>query len=645
MISSGLSPALAQRAHAAVREGTAGLLDQQHPEGWWEGRVDCDPSVTAQYLLTARYLDRLDPEIHASMLDYLRRAQLPEGGWPAYPGGPASLDVSLLCYAALKFGGVPAEGPDLTPARLAIRTCGGLEGVGFIPRFALVCWGQVPPDGLIYLSPKLLCVPPAVHPNLRDVGILLQAVVPLELLLKARAVKRPPAGSDLTELRTGGSLRLPATSGAGAVASWVSRIVDALLPARGLDHRAAEWLAERQNADGLWTGMPLFTHRCLMALHVTDADRFSGAVDAGMAGLARMHVRGGAGRWQQLARSPVLDTAIAVASLVSAGVPAGHPHLRHAYDWLIGVQSRRRGDWRWNAPHVEPGGWSFIPENDRNPDIDTTLHVLEALALAPPDTPGAHEAVRRGVRWILGMQNGDGSWGAFTRQPRLRISVVREVELKGAMDYGTADVTARVIRALSSLGAEPGPAWPAIRPAIVRGLRFLTTAQLADGAWEGRWAVNYTYGAAQGLTAFAAGGHGQGTAAARARQFLESTQHADGGWGESPESYAVHRYLPASSTVTQTGMALLALLAATATADAARDPAVAAGITFLLDRRSSDAVVWEEGAFCQTMLPGHLYFQNSLLAPCLAQMVVSRYLRTVGAMPACPPSRGAVAAS
>lgn len=636
---------LTQRAHAAVPEMTAGLLDRQHPEGWWEGRVDCDPSVTAQYLLTARYLDRLDPEIHASMLDYLRRAQLPEGGWPAYPGGPASLDVSLLCYAALKFGGVPAEGPDLTPARRAILACGGLEDVGFIPRFALVFWGQVPPDGLIYLSPKLLCVPPALHPNIRDVGILLQAVVPLELLLKARAVKRPPAGSDLTELRTGGSLRLPATSGPGAVASRVSRVVDALFPAPGLDRRTAEWLAERQNADGLWAGMPLFTHRCLMALHVTDSDRFVAAVDAGMAGLAQMHVRGGAGRWQQLARSPVLDTAIALASLVSAGVPAGHSRMRRAYNWLIAVQSRRRGDWRWNAPHVEPGGWSFIPDNDRNPDIDTTLHVLEALALAPPDVAGAREAIRRGLGWVLGLQNADGSWGTFTRQPRLRISVVREVELKGAMDYGTADVTARVIRALSSLRVEPEAASPEIRSAIARGLRFLTVSQLADGAWEGRWAVNYTYGAAQGLTAFVVAGQGQGAAATRARQFLESTQREDGGWGESPESYAVRRYLPAASTVTQTAMALLALLAATEAPDAARDPVVAAGMTFLLDRRSADSVSWEEDTFCQTVLPGHLYFQNSLLAPCLAQMVISRYLRAAGALPACPPPGEATAAS
>ncbi len=630
----GTAHTLVEEARAAVRESVSWLLDQQHPEGCWVAQVDSDASVTAQYLLAARYLGRLDPDVETPMLDYLRSAQRPDGGWPMYPGGPPSLDVSLLCYAALKFAGHPAQGPDLERARRMILARGGLEAVGFVPRAPLAMWGQVPLDALTYVSPKLLLVPPAVSPNLRDLGIFLLAALPVWVLAKERRVQVPPEGCDLAELRTGG--RFPAISmrPSNFAVSTVSRWVDAVLPAPRLDRVATDWLVERQNSDGLWAGPAPFTNRVLMALAAVDARRYHAPIAAGLAGLARLHVSEGPTRWQQIGRSPVLDTAIAVASLIEAGLRPDSPRLRAAFDWLIAVQARRPGDWRRNAPDVLHGGWGFSPENDRTPDADTTLHVLEALALAPADVPGRVEALARGVQYLLGMQNRNGSWGMFNRAPGLRLALPQELERHGVMDTGTPDVTSRAIRALASLRTASGANLPDIRTAVARGLRFLAGVQGVDGAWEGRWAVNYVYGTAQGLTAFAAAAVAPAPdvpASRRARGFLLATQQADGGWGESPESHAEGRFIPAPSTITQTGLVLLALLAAHAGRPAGpADPAIAASLRFVLDRRDPFRGVWDEQTFCQTILPNNLYFQNSLFATCLAQMALGRYLHAAG---------------
>ncbi|MGH2348547.1 MAG: hypothetical protein ACRDFT_03655 [bacterium] len=95
----------AETVQQAVAAGRETLLNLQYPDGQWQGVVRCDPGVTAQYVLMARYMDRLDPAADGRLLAHLDRSQLPDGGWAAYPGGPPSLDVSLLCYAALRFAG------------------------------------------------------------------------------------------------------------------------------------------------------------------------------------------------------------------------------------------------------------------------------------------------------------------------------------------------------------------------------------------------------------------------------------------------------------------------------------------------------------------------------------------------------------
>ena len=74
---------------------------------------------------------------------------------------------------------------------------------------------------------------------------------------------------------------------------------------------------------------------------------------------------------------------------------------------------------------------------------------------------------------------------------------------------------------------------------VRRALDFLRRDQTSDGAWYGRWGVNYIYGTWQVL-------RGRGAASAKtstrptsgaACRWLQDHQNADGGWGESIASY------------------------------------------------------------------------------------------------------------
>jgi len=105
-------------------------------------------------------------------------------------------------------------------------------------------------------------------------------------------------------------------------------------------------------------------------------------------------------------------------------------------------------------------------------------------------------AIRRGIQWLLSMQNRDGGWGAFDRDnDRGFLCNIPFADHNAMIDPSTADVTARVVECLGRFG------WPAEHPAIQRAVKFLLKDQSEDGSWFGRWGVNYIYGSSGVLRA------------------------------------------------------------------------------------------------------------------------------------------------
>ena len=68
-------------------------------------------------------------------------------------------------------------------------------------------------------------------------------------------------------------------------------------------------------------------------------------------------------------------------------------------------------------------------------------------------------------------------------------------------------------------------------------MAYLLSDQTAEGAWYGRWGVNYVYGTSGVLRALETVALTARDYCQRAVAWLRSVQNADGGFGESIASY------------------------------------------------------------------------------------------------------------
>ena len=231
-------------------------------------------------------------------------------------------------------------------------------------------------------------------------------------------------------------------------------------------------------------------------------------------------------------QSPVWDTVLTMIGLADAGLPADHPALVKAGEWVLGEEIRGPGDWQVRRPSLAPGGWAFEFDNDNYPDTDDTAEVVLALRRAALPAAEAKPAIERGLRWLAGMQSKDGGWGAFDADnTRALVNKLPFCDFGAVIDPPSADVTAHIVEAFAAEGQ-------ADHPAVRRGVVWLLRAQEADGSWFGRWGANYIYGTGAVVPALiAAGVRPSKPAIRRAVAWLEDHQNPDGGWGEDLRSY------------------------------------------------------------------------------------------------------------
>jgi len=302
--------------------------------------------------------------------------------------------------------------------------------------------------------------------------------------------------------------------------------------------------------------------------------------------------------------SPVWDSCIAMVALEEAGLPPDHPALVKAADWILSKQVLGAGDWQVKNKDAEPGGWVFEFRNDFYPDVDDTAFVLMALQRVKfPDPKRMEAAVRRGIQWLLSMQNRDGGWGAFDRDNnKAFLCNIPFADHNAMIDPSTADVTARVLECLGRYG------WPADHPEVQRGLKFLLQDQCEDGSWFGRWGVNYVYGTSGVLRALETVSLTAKEYCQRAVRWLRTVQKSDGSFGESLRSYDE----PATkgqgnSTASQTAWGLIGLLAGSDTSD----PAIQNAAAYLIDQQNADGS-WSEDEFTGTGFPCVFYLKYHL---------------------------------
>lgn len=630
-IRTGVVSASAARADArtALAAGRDYLLSLQHPDGWWKGELETNVTMDVEDLLLRQFLGIRTAAETEQAARWIRSQQRPDGTWANFYGGPGDLSTTVEAYTALKLAGDDVDAEHMAVARDWILARGGLESTRVFTRIWLALFGEWSWDELPAMPPELVLLPKWFPLNVADWGCWArQTVVPLTVVCTLRPCRN--LGIDVRELRTGRVAELVRPQW-----SWKYgfHALDRVLrgyhrrPLRALRKhamlRAAEWIVARQEADGSWGGIQPPWVYSLLALHLLGYPLDHPVLRHGLAGLEGFLIReqtpAGPLRRLEACQSPVWDTVLGMQALRDAGVPADHPSLLRATDFLLTEEIRVKGDWSVRRPGLPPGGgWAFEFDNDGYPDIDDTAEALLALnRIEHPDREAVRGAIERGVRWLRGMQSRDGGWGAFDADnTRALVRKLPFCDFGEVIDPPSADVTAHVVEALAALGHDDR--------VLRRGVKWLLDNQEKDGSWFGRWGANHVYGIGAVVPALVrAGLEPDHRALRRAVRWLERHQNADGGWGEDLRSYRDPEWIGrGDSTASQTGWALLALVAV----GRHGTDAVHRGVQYLARTQRVDGG-WDEPQFTGTGFPGDFYINYHLYRVIFPLTALGRYQR------------------
>ena len=630
---SGVFPILAERLSEAIDRGANYLLSLQASEGYWLGELEADTTLESDYIFYLHVIGKARPDRIAKLANYVRRRQLEDGGWNIYFGGPSELNATIKAYVALRLAGDPADSEALLRARTRIHELGGLEASNSYTRLYLALVGAVGWDMVPAVPPELMLLPNWFAINIYEMSSWTRGIViPLTILYAHKPRFSVPDGISVETLYRDPSRKALGLEWDKQLFSWRNFFV-ALdrglklyerVPWKPLRQRALRqarvWMLEHlERTEGLAAIYPAMMNSifALLALGHSPDDPLT-AREIGE--FSRFEIEQGDTIRVQPCVSPVWDTAIAMVALEEAGLPPDHPALVQAADWLLENQIVGPGDWMIKTPGVMPGGWAFEFRNDFYPDVDDTAFVLMALQRVDyPDKPRMEAATRRGLEWLLAMQNRDGGWGAFDHNnDRHFLCHIPFSDHNAMIDPSTADVTARVVECLGRYG------WPASHPVIRRAVQFLLRDQTAEGPWFGRWGVNYVYGTSGVLRALETVALTAQQYCQRAVGWLRAVQNPDGGFGESIASY----YDPAlkgkgASTASQTAWGLIGLLAASD----ADDPAIGRAVNHLVEQQEANGS-WSENEFTGTGFPCVFYLKYHLYRNYFPLYALARYRNT-----------------
>ncbi len=605
--------------HAAIEW----LVEHQKPDGHWVAPAQSNVCMEAQWCLALWFLGLEDHPLRQRLANTLLSTQRDDGSWQIYYGAPnGDINTTVEAYAALRSVGYPDDHAALVRARQWIEAKGGLRNVRVFTRYWLALIGEWPWEKTPNVPPEVVWFPRWFPFSIYNFAQWARATLMPIAILSARRQSRPlPPENRLDALFPKGRERfdyeLPRKQGAGfwgrffRGADKLLHLLQKAAPRVGLGwvreaaiRHVLEWIVRHQDADGGWGGIQPPWVYGLMALHVEGYPSTHPVMAKGLDGLndPGWRVDEGDGTWIQATNSPVWDTVLSLLAFSDAGLLDAHREtVGKAVQWVLDRQVLVPGDWSIKLPHVRPGGWAFEYANNYFPDIDDTAVAL--IALVPfRQNPhwreqGIDEAIERGLDWLIAMQSSSGGWGAFDKDNNKQIlTKVPFCDFGEALDPPSVDVTAHVLEAFGKLGLSPE------HPSVASGLAYIRREQEPNGAWFGRWGVNYVYGTGAVLPALAAIGEDMTQDyIGRACDWLCEHQQDDGGWGESCASYmdpsAIGR---GTTTASQTAWALMGLLAANRPED---QEAIRRGCGFLNARQ--DGGTWEEPEYTGTGFPGY----------------------------------------
>ncbi len=604
----------------AVLRAQNHLLGLQRPDGHWEGELFVDATLCCDYIIYMHWRGNVDESLQAKCAARIRKTQTQDGGWNIFIGGPSEINASIKAYFALKLAGDSPNAAWMRDARANILRLGGIPQMNTYGRLYLALLGQFPWQYVPTIPPEIFLFPKWFFFNLYEMSSWSRTIIaPLTILNHHKPTRHLPSALQLHELYPAGlentDLSLKKEPRFWAWRNFFLRCDKVLKfyskfpihPLRNRALRAAEdWMVARmgEGSEGLSAIFPAMLNG-MMALRVLGYGDDHPLVQKADRDFAGLFVDEPGDFRIQPCLSPVWDTAITTIALAESGLPPAHPALTRAAAWLEHKEVRCKGDWAVHVPDVEPSGWAFEHENKFYPDTDDTMMVLMALRhVAPADSFTRKAQFDRALKWLLAFQCGDGGWAAFDKDVTASwLEHVPFADHNAILDPTCSDLTGRVLELLGYIGYDRRS------DVVKRAVAMIRRTQEADGSWYGRWGVNYIYGTWQVLRGLAAIGENMDQEwIRRGRDWLESCQNDDGGWGETCESYnfpALKGRGP--STASQTAWALMGLCAC---GDPDRS-SIRQGIDYLIRTQNVDGS-WSEEFTTGTGFPCVFYLKYDM---------------------------------
>lgn len=608
------------------------LIARQHPEGYWHGSLEANAQMNAEFIIYNHFMDVVEPTLEAKLKKFLLDRQNPDGSWSLYPGGHGYLSSSIEAYFALKLTGMLAGDEPMMQARRWILSQGGIERCGTLARFYLAAMGQVPWEATAALPVELMLLPNWSPVNIYELSSWARGtVVPLMILQASRPVESVDYRFGVLELyiqpphftkfkqppgRRALSLRNFINLADRALRFYARHNLKSL---RSHALRAAEnWLLEHQEANGSWGGIQPCYLLSAMALRSLGYRNDHPALKKALEASHELIWDLGDRALYMPCVSPNWDGALAAQALLDTGVAGDHPAIAAAAKWFVDHQIFKRGDWSIKRPKLEPGGWAFEFYNNGYPDVDDSAVILSVLAKSKTDDPAALErSVSAGANWVMGMQSRDGGFAAFDADNNKHwLNHVPLADVEAVTDPSCPDLTGRVLEMMGAVG------YRADHPVAQRAIQWLKREQSPDGAWWGRWGVNYIYGTFSALAGIRAiGADLEEPWIKRAVAWLKDHQNADGGWGESPLSDRDPAWRGrGASTASQTAWALIGLVAG----EDSMSESVMRGIAWLTERLNHGGA-WDEPESTGNGFPNHFYLRYELYSHYFPLMALGRF--------------------
>ena len=564
---------LLQQVESEISRIVSELRNSQSSDGSWQMYVDAGPRIDAYMILLLRSLKIGDEKMIQQLAGHIAALQTENGAWKLYDDEEkGNLSATIECYYALLWAGSHKQtDKNMKDAKRFILSEGGLSQASQMTKIILAVTGQYPWKNLFLIPVETLLFPSYFPINLYDFsGHARVHMVPVLILSDRKFVLQTENTPNLADLwaKTKAFHSPVISNNESTQKRFIIESVEHgikkmfLLPQQihaAALKRAEQFMLERIEADGTLYSYASSTILMIYALMALGYPSEHPLITRAVHGLKTMHSQTGGSFLMQNFNSTVWDTAWISTVLQEAGISSQDRTVRRAGEYLHSQQHVKYGDWKIHNPYISPGGWGFSHLNSINPDIDDTTAALRALHRLSLYEPRFRESWKRGLNWLISMQNRDGGWPAFEKNTDKQVLTWLPLENMedNIIDPSTADLTGRT---LEFLGRYAG--FDMKNKKIMRAVRWLTDHQEKDGSWYGRWGICYIYGTWAALTGMMAVGISpQHPSVKKAVRWLLDIQNADGGWGESCKSDILKKYVPlGASTPSQTACAVDALL-------------------------------------------------------------------------------------